>query len=202
MSVGSAPQIPGYLVHSGFRRWSVAEYHRLIDTGFLGEDDPVHLLEGNMVLRTPPNPPHSNSVTRSIRTLVRILPDAWQLRSEQPITLPDSEPQPDITLALGDHTTFRNRHPGPSDIGLLVEVADTSLIVDRVDMGRIYARAGLPVYWIINIVDRQVEVYTDPRPNAPVPAYATRTDYRPGDVVPLILDGQQIARLLVDELLG
>jgi len=202
MSIGSAPQIPNYLIYSGFRRWSVAEYHRLIDTGFLGEDDPVHLLEGNMVLRMPPNPPYSNTVTRSFRTLVKVLPDAWQLRSEQPITLPDSEPQPDIALARGDYTTFRNRHPGPSDIGLIVEVADTSLIVDRVDMGRIYARAGLLVYWIINVVDRQVEVYTDPRPSDPEPAYATRTDYGPGSAVPLMLDGQFVAPIAVDELLG
>jgi Uma2 family endonuclease len=180
----------------------VDEYHRLIDTGFLGEDDPVQLLEGYMVLKMPPKPPHSNTVTRAIRTVVRILPDVWQLRSEQPITLADSEPQPHIALARGDHTTFRVRHPNPADIGLVVEVADTSLSVDRADMGRIYARAALPVYWIINVVDRQVEVYTDPRPNDPVPAYATRTDYRPGDVVPLILDGQLVARLPVDELLG
>jgi Uma2 family endonuclease len=124
------------------------------------------------------------------------------LRSEQPITLSDSEPQPDIVLARGDHTTYRTRHPGPADIGLVVEVADTSLTVDRNDMARIYARAGLPVYWIINVVDRQVEVYTDPRPADPVPAYATRTDYRPGDAVPLVLGGRPIAQLPVDDLLG
>src|SRR5262245_64491062 len=121
MSVGSAPQVPGYYLHSGFHRWSVDEYHRLIDTGLLGEDDPVQLLEGNMVLKVPPKPPHSNTVTRAVRTLVRSLPDAWQLRAEQPITLADSEPQPDILLARGDHITFRTRHPGPADIGLVVE---------------------------------------------------------------------------------
>jgi len=202
MSVGSAPQIPGYLVQSGLRRWSVREYHRLIDTGFLGEDDCVHLLEGNMVLRIPPNPPHSNTVSTAIRMLIKVVPDAWQLRSEQPITLADSEPQPDMTLARGDHTTFRSRHPGPSDLGLVIEVSDTILSVDRSDMGRTYARSNLAVYWIINLIDRQVEVYTDPRPNDPVPAYATRTDYRSGDAVPLILDAQLVSRLPVDALLG
>jgi Putative restriction endonuclease len=130
MSIGSLPQVPGYLIHSGFRRWSVDEYHRLIDTGFLAEDDPVHLLEGNMVLRMPPNPRHSNTVTTSIRVLVKVLPDVWQLRSEQPITLADSEPQPDV------------------------------------------------------------------------PVYATRTDYRSGDAVPLVVDRQLVARLPVDDLPG
>jgi Uma2 family endonuclease len=201
MSVGAAPQVPGYFAMAGFRRWSVDEYHRLIDSGFLGEKDPIHLLEGNMVLRMPPNPPHSNAVTGTIRTVVRLLPDDWQLRSEQPITLADSEPQPDVVLARGDRTTYRTRHPGPADIGLVVEVSDTSLPVDRIDMGRIYARSNLPVYWIINVVDRQVEVYTDSRPADSVPAYATRTDYRPGDGLPLILDGQVVARIPVIDLL-
>jgi Uma2 family endonuclease len=202
MSVGSLPQIPGYLIHSGFRRWSVDEYHRLIDTGFLAEGDPIQLLEGNMVLKMPPNPPHSNTVSNILASLPRHLPSGWRIRSEQPITLADSEPQPDITLARGDQTTYRSRHPSPPDIGLVVEVADTSPNVDRSDMGRIYARANLPVYWVINLLDCQIEVYTDPRPSDSIPAYATRTDYRPGDAVPLILDGQQVARLPVDELLG
>jgi Uma2 family endonuclease len=184
MSVGSLPQIPGYWALAGFRRLTVDEFHRLINIGFLGEKDPIHLLEGNMVYKMPPNPPHSNTTTRTTRTLIRLLPDVWQLRSEQPITLSDSEPQPDIVLARGDHTTYRTRHPGPADIGLVVEVADTSLTVDR------------------NVVDRQVEVYTDPRPADPVPAYATRTDYRPGDAVPLVLGGRPIAQLPVDDLLG
>lgn len=134
--------------------------------------------------------------------MVRVLPADWELRSEQPITLADSEPQPDLVLARGEYTKYRTRHPGPADIGLVVEVADTSLPVDRNDMGRIYARANLPVYWIINVVDRQVEVYTDPRPADPVPAYAARTDHRPGDSVPLVLDGQNIAQIPVDDLLG
>jgi Uma2 family endonuclease len=202
MSVGTAPQIPGYLTLAGFRRWSVAEFHRLIDSGFLGEKDPIHLLEGHMVYKMPPNPPHSNAVTNTILTLVRLLPGAWIFRSEQPITLADSEPQPDAVLARGDRTTYRSRHPGPADIGLVVEVSDTSLFVDRNDMGRIYARANLPVYWIINVIDRQVEVYTDPRPADPVPAYATRIDYRSGDAVPLVLDGQAVAHIPVADLLG
>jgi Putative restriction endonuclease len=84
----------------------------------------------------------------------------------------------------------------------VIEVADASLFFDRSDMGRIYARADLHPYWIINLVDRQVEVYTDPRPNDPVPVYGTRTDYRSGEAVPRILDGRPVVELAVNDLLG
>src|SRR5207248_1191302 len=85
--------------------------------------------------------------------------------------------------------SYDTRHPGPSDFGILIEVADSSLLTDRRDKGRIYARESIPVYWIVNLVDRQVEVYTDPDPAASPPAYRTRTDYRPGDAVPITFRG-------------
>jgi hypothetical protein len=84
----------------------------------------------------------------------------------------------------------------------VAEVSDSSLAFDQIDKCRSYARANLPIYWILNLVDRQVEVYTDPRPADPVPSYATRTDYRPGDSVPLVLDGHAVAQTPVDDLLG
>jgi Uma2 family endonuclease len=183
-------------------KWSVADYHRFIELGILTEDDRVELLEGNVVNKMPPNPPHSNTVSNVHEVLGANLPSGWRLRSENPITLVDSEPEPDFVFARGDRSTYRTRHPGPDDIGLVVEVSDTSLAIDRAEKGRIYARSNLPIYWIINVVDRQVEVYSDPRPNDPVPSYATRTDYGSGDAVPLVLDGQLVAQLPVDDLLG
>jgi Uma2 family endonuclease len=203
MSVGAAPPpVPWYVPRSGFYRLSVAQFQRMIQTGILGEDDRIELLEGHLVAKMPPNPPHSNAVGNASKAIASRLPMGWRMRSEQPIVLADSQPEPDITAARGDQATYRNRHPGPSDFGLLGEVAESTLDEDRDDKGRIYARANLPVYWIINLVDRQVEVYTDPRPADPVPAYATRTDYRPGDSVPLVLDGQTVAHVPVADLLG
>jgi Uma2 family endonuclease len=202
MSARAMPPLPAYFAHRGFRRLSVADYHRMIDVGILTEDDGIELLEGYMVNKMSQNPPDSNSGSNAEDTLRDLLPSGWRLRAEKPITLTDSEPEPDIVLARGDRSTYRTRHPGAGDIGLVVEVSDTSLLVDRSDMGRIYARANLPVYWIINVVDRQVEVYTDPRPTDPIPAYATRSDYRSGDAVPLVLDAQAVAHIPVDDLLG
>jgi hypothetical protein len=202
MSIGSVPPPPKYARRSGFYRLSVAQFHRMIQAGVLGEKDRIELLEGYLVPIMPPNPRHSTAISRSNRTLIRILPDGWHLRSEQPLTLSDSQPQPDFAVVRGDFAAYAARHPGAADVGLVVEVADSSLDEDRDEMGRIYSRSNLPVYWIINVVDRQVEVYTDPRPADPVPAYAARTDYRAGDSVPLLLDGRVVARVSVNDLLG
>jgi Uma2 family endonuclease len=202
MSVGAAPQRPAYFTQSGFRPLSVAGYHTLIDMGELTEDDRVELLEGHMVLKMPQNRSHSIVSTTAEEHLRAAKPPDWRLLVGKPITLPDSESEPDITLVRRDWAAVRSRHPEPPDVGLVVEVADTSLVIDRTDKTRIYARANLPVYWIINVVDRQVEAYTDPRPADPVPAYAARTDYRVGDAVPLVLDGQTVAQISVADLLG
>jgi Uma2 family endonuclease len=202
MSVGAVPQPPKYARRAGFYRLSVTQFHQMIQSGVLGEKDRIELLEGFLVPIMPPNPPHSTAVSRTNRTLTRLLPDTWHLRSEQPLTLSDSQPQPDFAIVRGDFSAYATRHPGPVDAGLVVEVADSSLDEDRDDMGRIYSRSNLPVYWIVNVNDRQVEVYTDPRPADPVPSYATRTDYRSGASVPLVLDGQAVAQIPVGDLLG
>jgi len=93
------------------------------------------------------------------------------------------------------------RHPGPQDIALLVEVSNTTLPRDRTVKARVYARAGVAVYWIINLVDRQIEVYSEPTGPAPQPAYGRRTDYRPGQAVPLVIGGTQVGQIAVNELL-
>ena len=87
-------------------------------------------------------------------------------------------------------------HPGAADVALVVEVADSSLAEDR-KMAAIYGGAGVPVYWIVNLVDRQVEVYTDPG----IGGYATRTDFRPGQQVPVVIDGREVGQIAVDDIL-
>jgi Uma2 family endonuclease len=202
MSIGTIPPSTGYQPVPGAQRYTIDEYHCTIDGGQLTTDDRVELLEGRLVPKTPQNPPHSRVSTNAEELLRATRPPEWRLLISKPITLADSEPEPDITLARGDRTTIANRHPGPGNIGLVVEVSDSSLMFDRNDKCRAYARANLPVYWIINVVDRQIEVYTNPRPTDPIPAYATRTDYRAGDTVPLVLDGQVVAQIPVNDLLG
>lgn len=186
---------------AGFRRFSVREYHKLIEIGVLTEDDNLELLEGYLVQKMSRKPPHDATLQKAVKKLLRVLPNGWELRVQSAVTLPESETEPDVAVVRGDENTYVNRHPGPPDIGLLIEVADSTLDGDRADKCRIYARAGISCYWIVNLVDRQVEAYTDPSGPTAQPAYATRTDYRQGDGVPLRLDGTALASLPVDEFL-
>src|SRR4051794_32544531 len=133
------------------RRFTVAEYHRLVEVGVLTEDDPVELLEGWIVFKMPKNPRHDNTVFRVQQLLSRVLPADWLVRVQSAITTGDSEPEPDVTVAAGPVTAYDSRHPGPSEIALVVEVADTSLTRDRVDKQRLYARAQIAAYWIVNL---------------------------------------------------
>ncbi len=123
------------------------------------------------------------------------------LRIQCAVALGDSEPEPDGSIVRGDDTSYDTRLPNATDFGIVIEVSDSSLAFDRRDKGRIYARAGIPVYWIINVADKVVEVYSDPESTANPPGYRSRKDYRPGDDVPLELDGQVVAAIPVSELL-
>ncbi|MBL8793895.1 MAG: Uma2 family endonuclease [Planctomycetia bacterium] len=201
MAILSSPP-PSFTLFTAFRRFTVDEYHRMMDTGILNDEDKVELLEGYVVEKMPRNPPHDVVIQRLNKRLTRLNLVGWEVRVRSAITLPDSEPEPDLTVARGDDHTFANRHPGPPELGTLIEVADTTLARDRHDKGRIYARSQVAVYWIVNLVESQIEVYTNPSGSGAAAAYGTRTDFRAGDSVPLVLDGLAIARIAVDDVLG
>lgn len=195
------PGLPLRARDGGLRRFSVAEYDALGRAGVLTPRDRVELLEGCVVQKMSQNPPHAGTVYLLQEVLRALLPAGWIVRGQSAVTLSDSKPEPDGAVVRGDRTTYLTRHPGPADFGIVIEVADSSVAEDRSDMARIYARAGLPAYWIVNIPDRQVEVYTDPRPAADPPAYTRRQDYKPGEAVPVVLDGAAVAEVSVADLL-
>jgi Uma2 family endonuclease len=186
---------------AGFRRFSVPEYHRLAEIGVLTENDNLELIEGYLVLKMARNPPHDCAIELTSDAVRAANPKGWCVRVQCAITLSDSEPEPDIAVARGATRDYAAHHPGPSEIGALVEVADSTLLGDRSDKGRIYARANVPVYWIVNLVDRQIEVYEQPSGPTLAPAYAKTTTYRTGDAVPLALDGIAVATFAVNDLL-
>jgi Uma2 family endonuclease len=186
---------------AGFRRFTVAEYHKLIEIGILTEDDNLELLEGYLVHKMTRNPPHDATLQLIQQTLPQLLPARWCLRLQSAITLGTSEPEPDGAIVRGGARSYSSRHPGPTDVDLVIEVADATLAGDRVDKGRIYAQAGIPCYWIINLADRQIEVYTVPSGATGTPAYTQRQDYHVADDVPLTLDGMTVGSLPVRELL-
>jgi Uma2 family endonuclease len=198
-------QSPGryYLAQSTLRKFTLDEYHKMIEEGILIDGEPYELLEGNLVKKMSRGSPHDAAIIVLNKRFVRMSPAGWEVRVQSAMTLPTgSEPEPDFAIVRGDESTYRHRHPAPADIGLIVEVADSSLLVDRHDKGRIYAGANLPVYWVVNVVDRVVEVYTQPAGTDETAAYARREDFAAGSSVPVVLDGATIGSVVVADVMG
>ncbi len=180
-------------------RITVAQYHRMIQTGILTEDHRVELLEGMIVNKMPHNPPHDGTITRIQRRLARQLSDDWLIRVQCAITTKDSEPEPDLAIVKGPEDIYFTRHPVPRNIALLIEVADTTLESDRMVKGLLYARARIPIYWIINLNERQVEVYTEPK-GGKSPAYRRRTDFGINTKIPLVIEDSEVGQVIVSDL--
>jgi Uma2 family endonuclease len=176
------------------RQFTVDEVYRMLDAGILSEGERVELIEGELLALAPHNPPHSDSVQNTNGILVRAFgPDCF-VRVQLPLELDDrSEPEPDFAVVCRD-TPRGKRHPRTAL--LVIEVANTSLRFDRVRKAKLYARAGIADYWILNVADCQLEVRRSPGPGG----YAEPIILQPDDYVePLALPG---TRLLVRELLG
>jgi Uma2 family endonuclease len=180
---------------SAAHRMTVDEYDRI---GEYLADQRVELIDGYLVKKMPKTPEHSWATEEVFKALENRLPPGWTRRTQQPVRIPPyDEPEPDVAILRGSSADYKNRHPGPADVALLVEVSETSLTTDRSLKWSVYAKARIPVYWIVNLVDRQVEVYTNPAPAG----YATRQDFQPGQQVPVVIDGQQCAPIAVDDIL-
>jgi Uma2 family endonuclease len=183
-------------------RLTVDQYHELIRAGKLGEDDPVELLEGILVFKMPKNTPHATATKLARREVERALPEGWHYIVQDPITLSDGEPEPDGAVVAGRIEDYTDAHPGPADVALVIEVADTSLARDRGIKLRSYARAGIPAYWIVNLIERQVEAYADPDPAAqPEPVYRQRQVVAAGANVPFVLKGSPVRQIPAADLL-
>jgi Uma2 family endonuclease len=201
ISMTTAIQPTTYGHDAAFPRFSVARYQKMIEAGILTPEDKVELLENYLVLKMPRNPLHDGTVQLVAEALGPAIPRGWRLRIQLTVVLGDSQPEPDFAVVRGDARAYLARHPGPSDVGLVIEVADSSLLRDQRDKTRIYARGGIPCYWIVNLVDQRIEVFTQPSGPIPVPAYGSFQTYQPGDSVPLVLDGNTVGSLSVNELL-
>ncbi len=149
------------------RRWRRAEYDRLVDLGVL-HGEPVELIAGQLLVAEPQGSYHVTAIGVADDALRAVLPSGWIVRTQAPVALDDeSEPEPDLAVVPGSRRDYRAEHPARPV--LLVEVAESSLAFDRRDKGSLYARGGVQDYWILNLVDRVLEVYRDsgPDPTAP-----------------------------------
>ncbi len=182
-------------------RLSVSQYHGMIEAGILTEDDPVELLEGWLVTKMPKNPPHRLSTQLTREALAGILPVGWYVDAQEPITLSDSEPEPDVVVVRGQRRDYTERHPGAGDLALVVEVADATLQRDRTLKKQLYARAGIPTYWLIDLTNHQIEVYTEPFVDAGQADYRCIQNYRRPDLVPVLIEGREAGQLALHDLL-
>jgi Uma2 family endonuclease len=164
---------------------SVEDYHKLGDVGILTEDSRVELIEGELFEMAPIGGPHMGAVNRLTRLLVLAVGDRGVVSIQNPVALPlHSEPQPDVALLKPRVDSTASDVPGPDDVLLLIEVADTTLIYDRTVKLKLYAKAGIAEAWIVNLPSRCVEVYRDPTDDG----YSRKVELGPGDVVsPLAL---------------
>ncbi len=180
------------------RQFTVDEYHRMIEAGILSENDRVELLDGWILEMSPIGPPHATSVSLVAAALQDVLPVGWHLRTQAPITLENGEPEPDVTIVRGGIRDYVTHHPSATDVALLVEVADASIQYDRLQKRSQYAAAGIPEYWIVNLIDRRLEVFRDPAPGGD---YQVTKNIAADGVVELIIDGRPISPLAVADLL-
>lgn len=171
--------------------YSVRSYFDLVEQGELTEDDHVELLDGLIVCEPPHTPAHASGIVDAEATLRRVLGDRAHIRAQLPLVLrEESVPEPDIAVVPGTAADYREAHP--TEALLVIEVSQSTLPQDRLTKSRIYAGAGIPEYWIVNLREGEVEVMREPDPRGRV--YRSRLLYRPGSSIePLRFAGASIA---------
>lgn len=145
------------------KRFTLDEYHRLGELGFFAPDERVELIRGEIILMPTKKTPHSFCNTLLWQELFRLIGDRAYLRVQEPIILPaDSEPQPDLVIARNRADNYLSSHPYPADVLLLIEVSDATLNFDKTTKLSLYAEDGISYYWIFNLVDKCLELYSEP----------------------------------------
>lgn len=162
-------------------RWTIADYHNIVDAG-LFEGRPIELLNGLIVEMPPEGPDHADTSTRLMPQLWSAARGRYQVRAAKPISLPphDSEPEPDIALVRD--RSYRDAHPHPEDIFLVIEFSNSSLEKDTKEKRLVYAQAGLTDYWVVNLRDRCVILYRDPSEGD----YQSEQKIYSGTIAPLV----------------
>jgi Uma2 family endonuclease len=180
-------------------------FSRMVESGLIPQDRRVFLLEGRLYEKMAKTKAHGSVGAAITRAVDRRLPDDWSLWPESTVVLdPTNAPLPDFAVVRSGNLLGRaapDRYPGPADIGLLIEVAVTSLRDDLTTALEQYARALIPTYWVVDVPGRRILVHTEPRVVDGRGEYARVETYRPGQSLPLVLDGQEVARIPFDELL-
>jgi Uma2 family endonuclease len=187
-------------------RLTVEQFDRMVRNGFLDENEPVELLNGILVTKTANNPAHRVGTRKAVRALESVLPAGWFVQKEDSLVIPPANKwEPDVAVVRSELEFDSSRDPAAMDCCLVVEVADTNLFRAQSEKLPAYAVAGIPVYWIVNLTGGTppgsgvVEVYSDP--DQATGAYRSRVDLHAGDHVPVLIDGREVGRVAVTDLL-
>jgi Uma2 family endonuclease len=183
-------------------RLSVRQFEAMIDAGVFPDGVRVELLGGMLVEKMTKNDPHDFSVGQLGQILRRLLPIDWFVREEKSVRLGLSwRPEPDVAVVRGPNELYRSRTPQAKDIGLVIEVADISYAKDRGEKWRGYAAARVLIYWIVNVPARQVEVYSAPTGRGIAAKYRDDITFGPDDDVPVVIEGREVGRIAVRDIL-
>ena len=161
-------------------KWSVEDYHQIIESGVL-EGKSVELLEGEIVTMSPEKPIHSSRIDTVADYLRNVLRGIAKVREAHPITLDTSEPEPDIAIVRFNDNNYGDRHPDPQDIYWLVEISSSTLIKDLEEKSMIYAFNGIPEYWVVDLPHNKLWVFTSPKQNG----YSGKEEVTTGNFKPL-----------------
>ncbi len=146
-------------------KWSIADWHELVNSGVLAEHR-VELLEGEIIQMSPEGPMHSSTNYSVAEYFRELLKDRAIVREAHPVTLDNSEPEPDIAVVRSPYTNYFTHHPYPQDIYWLVEISNRTLKLDLEQKSVTYARNNIPEYWVIDLVNRKLIVHTQPINNS------------------------------------
>jgi Uma2 family endonuclease len=183
-------------------RMTEEQYFRLAETGIISDKAPVFLWNGLLVEKMTKGRPHVVAVLNLYALVMRVLTPGWFVQPEQPIALGGGRvPEPDLTIVRGVVEDYRIETPRARDLGLVIEVSDSSLSADSKEMLAAYAREAIASYWIVNIPRNRIDVYSQPTGPSDSPTYGECRSYSRGEDVPLILDGQEISRIAVSDVL-
>ena len=164
-------------------RFTVKKYEEMIRAGILDENDRVELIRGEIVEKMPIGDHHVATIIQLNDLFSRLITGLVFVSSQNPIRLPDSQPEPDVCLLEWKVDFYRSGKPTPANILLLIEVADSTLEYDRTDKLTLYAENGISEYWIVNLVDEQIEVFRSPQANG---TYAQTSIHRRGEMISLV----------------
>jgi Uma2 family endonuclease len=191
----STPTMPNHLMQR-LQPLTVERYDRMVEAGILLSGEPIELIHGLLVTKLKKLPLYCSTMSRIHCQMDRWLGDSWCCFSQRSVALSDSEPEPDFVIVEAPSIQYYHRHPKASEVGLVIEVADSSLLEDRRYKGSLYAAAKIPQFWIVNLPEAKVEVHASPRAGRS-PGYRSVAEFRKGDVVPLVLKGDPVAEIAV-----